>query len=330
MQTDTATALAARAQTDSRLRHFPISFFAVVMGLAGFSIAWSRAEVVLQYPVGIGAALAWLSLAAFVLIAAFYAAKAVTYPRAVAREFQHPVRVNFFPAISIGMILLSILAVDAAPAAAQGLWLVGTGLHLALTVAVMNRWIHHPGIELGHVSPAWFIPVVGNILVPIAGVRFFPADVSWFFFSIGLLFWPVLLTIVLYRLFFHAPLPERLTPTLFILVAPPAVGCVAYVALTGHVDAMARVLYSAALFFTLLLSTNAVRFLRTRFYLSAWAYSFPLAAMTIASLLMLHHVGGRAYAWIAVGLLTLLTIVVVLLLGRTALAMARREVCVEE
>jgi tellurite resistance protein len=314
----------------SRLFHFPISFFAVVMGLAGFSIAWSRAESILHLPFAIGAALGWLAMAAFVLIALTYVVKLVVYPREVLKEFRHPIRINFFPAASIGLILLSIVEVEAAPTLALALWLAGTTLHLVLTLVAMNRWIHHPGVEMLHVNPAWFIPVVGNILVPIVGVRFFPADVSWFFFSIGLVLWPVLLTIVLNRLFFHAPLPARLTPTLFILVAPPAVACIAYVNLTGQVDAMAHVLYSAALFFTLLLSTSALRFLRTPFFLSAWAYSFPLAAMTIATLMMLHKVGGAGYAWIAIALLVVLSLVVLLLLVRTAVAMARHEVCVEE
>ncbi len=172
--------------------------------------------------------------------------------------------------------------------------------------------------------------MVGNILVPIAGVRCFPVDVSWFFFSIGIVFWPLLLTIVLYRLFLHAPLPQRLKPTLFILVAPPAVGCIAWVALTGQVDAMAHVLYSAALFFTLLLASNALRFLRTPFFLSAWAYSFPLAAMVIASRVMFHHTAGSGYAWTGNVLLALLSAVVVYLLARTARAMWRHEICVEE
>jgi len=314
----------------SRLQHFPVSFFAVVMGLAGTAIAWTRAETLLHLGLGVGQGLTWLSMAAFVLIALAYAAKAVRRPAEVLKEFNHPVRVNFFPAMSIGLLLLAILQAEAMPALGQALWGVGTAVHLAFTLLVMNRWIHHPGVELSHVSPAWFIPVVGNILVPIAGVRFFPVDVSWFFFSIGIVFWPLLLTIVLYRLFFHAPLPQRLTPTLFILVAPPAVGCIAWVALTGQVDAMAHVLYSAALFFTLLLASNALRFLRTPFFLSAWAYSFPLAAMTIASLVMFHHTAGSAYAWIGSVLLALLSAVVAFLLARTALAMWRHEMCVEE
>ena len=46
--------------------------------------------------------------------------------------------------------------------------------------------------------------MVGNIIVPIAGVRFAPTDISWFFFCIGLVFWLVPMTIVLYRLFLTA------------------------------------------------------------------------------------------------------------------------------
>jgi tellurite resistance protein len=52
--------------------------------------------------------------------------------------------------------------------------------------------------------------------------------------------------------------------------------------------------------------------------------------MTIATLMMLHKVGGAGYAWIAIALLVVLSLVVLLLLVRTAVAMARHEVCVEE
>jgi len=51
-----------------------------------------------------------------------------------------------------------------------------------------------------------------------------PADVSWFFFSLGLFFWPVLTAILFYRLIFHGSLPERFMPLCFIFIAPPAVG----------------------------------------------------------------------------------------------------------
>ncbi|MDZ7809277.1 MAG: hypothetical protein U5L11_02915 [Arhodomonas sp.] len=57
---------------------------------------------------------------------------------------------------------------------------------------------------------------------------------SWFFFSVGLLFWIVLTDHRrLPRMIFHQPLPARLMPTLSILVAPPAAGFLSYLRLTG-------------------------------------------------------------------------------------------------
>jgi len=315
---------------ESRLRHFPISFFAVVMGLAGLTIAWKRAEVVFHPPFAVSSYLEFAAVAAFVAIGLPYLWKLASFPADVMNEWRHPVKLNFFPTISIGLVLLSIVLVERYFEAARWIWITGSGMHLALTLYVMSVWIHRTGIEIAHVNPAWFIPVVGNVLVPIAGVRFFPAEVSWFFFSVGIVFWVVLFTIVMYRLFFHASLRERLMPTLFILVAPLAVGSIAWFALNGSIDAFARILYYTALFLTLLLASNALRFLRLRFYLSSWAYTFPLAAVTIATLMMAHQVGGVGFEWIGLGLLAVLTLVVAALVARTVVAIARREICVEE
>lgn len=194
----------------------------------------------------------------------------------------------------------------------------------------MDVWIHHQHFEIHHINPAWFIPVVGNILVPIAGMRHGFGELSWFFFSIGLLFWLVLLTIIFYRVIFHHPLPERLVPTFFILIAPPAVGFISYVNLAGDIDGLARVLYYAALFLTLLLAAQFFRFARLKFFLSWWAYSFPLAAITVASFVMYSHTGLMMHRNAAVALLAVLSMVIVILIYNTVRAIARREICVEE
>jgi tellurite resistance protein len=314
----------------SRLQDFPIAFFAIVMGLAGMTVAWQRAEALFWPWLRVSGALETVTLVALLSIGAGYALKASRHRQEVARELAHPVKLNFFPTISIGLLLVSIVLAERHFAAARAIWVVGTAAHLAFTLYVLNAWIHRGGVEIGHVNPAWFIPVVGNVLVPIAGVRFANPEISWFFFSIGLVFWIVLLAIVMYRLFFHAPLPERLLPTLFILAAPPAVAFLGYIALTGTVDGFARVLYYSALGFALLLATNAARFLRGRFFLSAWAYTFPLAAVTIATFAMARRVGGAGFEWLGLALLALLTGVVATLAVRTAIAIARREICVEE
>ncbi|WP_068806893.1 SLAC1 anion channel family protein [Thauera phenolivorans] len=325
-----ASAATVSAIPADRLAHFPVALFSTVMGIAGLAIAWIKASHVGGAPLEIGIVLRWAASALFLFLLAMYAAKLAVHPDAVRADCKHPVRLNFLPAISIGMILLSIAWAADAPFTARWVWGIGSGAHLGFTLYAMSSWIHHTHYDIKHVNPAWFIPVVGNILVPIVGVRYAPADVSWFFFSIGLVFWLALLAIVLYRLFFHEALPARLTPTLFILIAPPAAGFLAYVALAGEIDAFARVLYFTALFLTLLLASNAPRFVRLPFFISAWAYSFPLAAMTIATFEMAARSGAGFYGALAWLMLALLSGLVALLTLATLAAAARARICVPE
>lgn len=313
-----------------RLKNFPVSWFAVIMGLGGLSIAWNRAEELLGLPVRISQAMLVVTTLLFLLIAALYGAKALKYREAVLQEWGHPVKMSFVPTFSIGLILLAIAWLPSSAAYSRLLWTTGTLLHLGLTLYILTQWMHQEKFQIAHLNPAWFIPVVGNILVPIAGVTHAPLEISWFFFSVGLVFWPVLLAIIFYRVIFHGSLPSRLVPTLFILIAPPAVGFLSYVRLTGGVDAFALVLYNSALFFTLLLLVQVKWFSRLKFFLSWWAYSFPLAAITIATLLMYHHLGSPMYLRLSGVLLGIVTVVIVGLIGRTILAIARKEICVEE
>lgn len=314
----------------SRLQNFPVAWFAMIMGLGGLTLAWAKAEDLLALNVSVSPWLLGLTSVLFVILAGLYGVKLIRYRVASSREMNHPIKSHFVPTVSIALILLSIAWLPYSAFYSMLLWLTGLSLHLVLTLRVITRWMHQSQFEIVHLNPAWFIPVVGNILIPIAGVEHAPDQLSWFFFSIGVLFWPLLLTIIFYRVIFHGSLPDRLLPTLFILIAPPAVGFIAYLRLTGEVDAFALVLYNAALFFTLLLFVQLRWFLRLRFFLSWWAYSFPLTAITIASLVMFEHSGEMIFLRLSGILLGIATVVIGGLLVRTALAVTRREICVEE
>lgn len=237
---------------------------------------------------------------------------------------------SFFPSISISFILLSITYLNINEAISLPLWIIGIILHLGLTLYVINAWMHHEHFKINHINPAWFIPAVGNVLVPIGGVTLGYFDISWFFFSIGMLFWIVLMTIFFNRILFHDPMDRHLLPTLFILIAPPAVGFLSYVRLNGGMDNFAYFLYFAALFLTILLLSQANRFIRLPFFLSWWAYSFPLAAITIASFVMYENTQKEIYVWIASGLLGLVTIVVGIIIVATLNAIRKKGICVGE
>lgn len=317
--------------TDSnRLQFFPISFFAMVMGLAGLSIAWHKAQQILSINPAIDSLAALFATFSFIAFSLIYFTKILKHRAAVAEELHHPIKLNFFPTISISLILLSIIALPYNEGLASGLWTLGSLMHLLFTQYVMNSWIHHEHYEIHHINPAWFIPVVGNVLIPITGVELGYLEISWFFFSIGIIFWLVLFTIIFYRVLFHNPLPGKLMPTFFILIAPPAVGFIAYTKLNGDIDNFARVLYYGGLFLTLLFLTQAGRFISLPFALSWWAYSFPLAAITLATFVMFELTGAVLFQTLGIGLLALLTLIVGLLIYRTFLAARAGQICKPE
>ena len=102
----------------SRLAHLPVSFFSTVMGMTGLAIAWQKAHLALGASPIVWQSLAALSSALFVGLLIVYGVKLVRHPNEVMAEWKHPVRVNFFPTISISLLLLGIVWLEAAPSAA--------------------------------------------------------------------------------------------------------------------------------------------------------------------------------------------------------------------
>lgn len=317
------------AADHSPLPHVPVTLFASVMGLAGLGLAWRKGAALMGLPSMVGEAVLAVAALAFIAAALTYGIKAARYFPAVVGEFNHPVRSAFFSTIPIAILLLASGLYPYAAPAAFALWVVGAVLQLTLTVRLIVRWMVHKQ-EINHVNPAWFIPIVGNIIVPILGVRLGQMEVSWFFLSVGLLFWLPMLTIILYRVIFHDALPPRLMPTLFILLPPPSIGYVAYVGLSGAEDAFALVLVNGALFLTLVLLAKAKSFIGLPFALSWWAFTFPLDAVALAALEHVAHAPAGAWPVVALVLLALASAVVLIVAVRTMAAILKRTLFVPE
>lgn len=127
------------------------------------------------------------------------------------------------------------------------------------------------------------------------------------------------------------PIPPKLQPTAAVLVAPPSVGYLSYVSLTGNTDdPVAYAMISGALMFLLLVLTQAPGVVRLDFTLSAWALSFPLAAVAAALAVAAGSAGallGTALAWVILGSVTVL---IGWLAARTIRAVTRTAVCVAD
>lgn len=312
------------------LEYFPVQLFAVIMGVSGLAIVFAKAYHLIDMPYWIYGTVLLVDTILFLGIFTAYMFKWLLYPEAVKKEFYHPIKSSFMAAISISFLLVSIAYYDFAPTVSILLWYIGAPLQLAFTLIIIRFWVHND-LKVVHSNPAWFIPIVGNVLVPVVGVEAAPVWLSLFFFALGMFFWIVLFTIMMYRIVFHHPLAKKLVPTLFILIAPPAVGFVSYIRMTnGSIDMFSMFLYFIALF-TLLLLLFMVRMFDTKqFFISWWAYTFPLAAMTISTLL-LHMALHTTLTYLGSLLLMLLTTLVVgFVTIRTVQECRAQKICIEE
>jgi tellurite resistance protein len=309
---------------DQYIKNFPVGLFASVMGIGGLSVAFQRYDAIMDLPF-VGFVLLALAAAVFVIIGLIYAYKLLRFREDVAAEFNDPVKANFFAAISISMLVLAIAAYDYQRQVSLVLWTAGAALQLLLLLIMASRWMTRD-FEITHTNPAWFLPAAGNIIVPIAGVDFAPADVCWFFFSIGMFFWLVLFIVIFYRITFHQRLAEGLVPTLFIMIAPPALGFISYVRLTGEYDTFARMLLNLSLFLVLLLLFMLPYFLKVRYSVSWWAYTFPMCIATTASVLAYRTTGAQEFAWISTALLALSSLAVLVVFVNTMAGLRQRTI----
>lgn len=312
-----------------RLSNFPVMFFAAVMGFGGLSLAWGKAHELLGIAPWPALVFSWLTLALFVFIAAFYLAKAAKEPAGIGHEFAHPVRVNFFAAISISLLILSMLPPAQLLHIDALLWWSGVISQSFLTLHVIRFWIER-ALETHHSSPAWFIPVVGNLIVPVSGIAHAPEAVLFFYFCVGIFFWLILFAVLAYRLIFHPQMAQKFVPTLFIFIAPPSVGFLDYLKLFHTLDYAALSLFNLALFFTVLLAFMGRRFFGLPFFISWWAFTFPLAAMTLAVMTLYQHAPhplAALGAWLLLGATTLM---VAMVSYQTLRAIGRKEICIQE
>jgi len=314
---------------NNRLKFFPIMMFATVMGMGGLTITYQKAHEWLNFPYFIGQTLMYITTFLFFVVTCIYILKFFKYNQMVKNEFSHPVRINFFAAISISLLMLAIIFKEESELLSAFFWYPGTLLHFYLTMYTISFWINN-NQELAHSNPAWFIPIVGNVLIPIAGVGFASTGILMYFFSVGIFFWIILLALILNRIIFHHQLAVKFMPTMFILIAPPAIGFLAYFKIYGVIDTFALMLFNIAVFFTLLIVFMYKNFIKIKFFISWWAFVFPVAAMAISTMLMYKKTNDQLLLFLSYGLILAITVIISIVIYQTIKHMKKNEICIQE
>jgi tellurite resistance protein len=298
------------------LRFLHTGWFAAVMGWAGLALAWLRAKPLMGEMADALALVAGaVALLAFLALAVASLLRLQRFPEALPADLNHPVRYAFIAPLPAALVLLATLAITLGGVSpwAEALWWAGCALQLWATLWVVSRvWAGNQagGLQWPGVTPLLIVPAVGNVLAPLGGVALGHADVAAAQFGIGLLLWPVVLTLLLVRVASSGLWPQQLLPSGFILLAPPAVVGLSALQL-GAPLLVGWMCWGIAVFHLLWVGRLMRRIAALPFSAAHWGMSFPLAAMA-ALTLRLAGSGGLP-AVLATALLALASLVIVAL-----------------
>lgn len=306
------------------LKFLAPGWFSVVMGLSGLTLAWVRAvpyagdsALTVAWVLATGAALVMALLLALSLL------RVLRHPQSLREDLQHPVRHVFVATVPVSLILLGTVAhtLSGSSALARAVWMIGSASQVLVTVWVLSRWLTAADSSkasasfLTGITPALLIAVVGNVVVPLAGVRMGLPEWAAAQFGVGLFFWLVVLTLIFVRLGQHGMWPERLIPATFITIAPPSVIGLAALQLGAPV-LVSWMAWGIAMFF-LFWSASMLRRLRsTTFSVTFWALSFPLASLTALTLRLSESAAGW-FGLLAMLMLCLTSLLVTMLVYGT-------------
>jgi len=141
-----------------KIQYFPITSYAIIMGLSGLAIVFGKFYHMQWMPRVFYDTLLFFTFALFLTISFFYGLKAIRHLEEVKTDFNHRIRINFFSAISISLLLLSIAFMTYWPFLSMSLWWTGTILQTILMFYTISFWIRH-NFEIHFMNPAWFIPI---------------------------------------------------------------------------------------------------------------------------------------------------------------------------
>lgn len=305
----------------SDFSHIPVSLFGSVMGLCGLSIGWKLAANHFGFSLFVADILAILAVLDFIVLSVCYGIKMIYSTKSFKDEFTNPLTKSFFGTFIISVLLLPIVIFAYFPKIAFVLWIIGVILMLTFSVYIVSFWLSKSQ-NIAHVTPAWVIPVVGTLDIPLAYNLFHYSvnlqDVSIAALALGLFFAIPIFVIIKTKLLFSDPMPDKLVPTLMILLAPFSVGFSAYVEVVGKIDIFAKGLYFLGLFlFFALLPKLRNASKCCPFKVTWWAVSFPLAALLISTIKMANELNELYLNILSIVFLVTFTIGILWLLYRT-------------
>ena len=298
----------------------PASFFSMILGLVGLGSCWRVAAKIWYLPIWIGESIMLLAVAVWLLLLLLYVSKWLWAREAALTEFEHPVLCCYIGLVPVSTVLIALAIAPYAHVVDVVLFVVGAIGQLSFGVYRSGRlWMGGRNPET--TTPVLYLPTVaGGFVSAIGASAVGYREWGVLFFGAGMFSWLALESIIMHRLYLLEALPIALRPTLGIQLAPPVVGCVAYLSLTsGQPDTFAQILFGYGLLQAVILLRLLPWLFQQPFAASYWAFTFGVAALALASL----HFVERGVTGIMADFAVLLFISANIIIGGIALGTLR-------
>ncbi|XP_051130002.1 guard cell S-type anion channel SLAC1 isoform X2 [Andrographis paniculata] len=274
------------------LLRFPIGCFGMCLGLSSQAILWralatSPSMEFLHITPLINLVIWTLALSALAAVFAAYTLKCVFYFEAVKREYFHPVRVNFFFAPWVVGMFLSIGVPPCMDSERMhpAVWCVFMAPVVFLDLKIYGQWLSGGKRRLSKVAnPSSHLSVVGNFVGAILAAKVGWGEAGKFLWAIGFAHYLVVFVTLYQRLPTSEALPKELHPVYSMFIATPAAASIAWGAVYGEFDGLARTCFFIALFLYCSLVVRINFFRGFKFSIAWWSYTFPMTTASIATI----------------------------------------------
>ena len=305
-----------------RLPLVPASFFGIVLGTVGLGDCWRASHEAWGTSTVISDTIMTVAVVVWIALVVLFAAKWILRTDVALAEFHHPVQSCSIGLVAVTTLLMAYLADGWSRPLALVLFAVGAiGQLLYGCYFTANRL--KGGQDALTISAAIYLPTVaGNFVSAFAAAYIGLHALAVLFFGAGVLSWLMIESQVGFRMAFSPRAAGPMLPAMGILLAPPVVGCEAYLFIDQGrpgTFALALVGYGLFLFFVLAWSLPAVVAAQP-FSAAYWAYSFGVTSLAF-DLILMHARGlGGFFDWISiVGLVVANAAVAILAVGTLVL-----------
>ncbi|MCD6123424.1 MAG: hypothetical protein J7K04_16450 [Spirochaetales bacterium] len=289
------------------IKNFIPSWFASVMGTGILALVSLFYSEFLPFLAVVSRCLFYFNIALFTLLLVPWLLRWIMFPTNALSDLRHPVLTNFYPTIAIGMLVLSadFIVIGNNILLGEIFWFVAAALTIYFAILVPYIVFTGSHVKLEHINPAWFIPPVGLIVIPIPGSLLVPhlsgmlkeavLLINYFGWGAGFFLYLSILAISFYRFIVHHPLPNTLAPTISINLGPIGAGTVALISLVKVSDFIISkdVFFTFGLIFwgfgiwwvimAIFFILHYIKSVKLPYTMAWWAFTFPLGAYVSGS-----------------------------------------------